>query len=57
MISELKQYNVSPEILENMAGEVENETLRYKLMDIAKIYNEFEKKLLPQRQRLLTDSE
>ena len=43
MISELKQYNVSPEMLENMAGEVENETLRYKLMDIAKIYNEFEK--------------
>ena len=45
MISELKQYNVSPEMLENMAGEVENETLRYKLMDIAKIYNEFEKNL------------
>ena len=32
-------------MLENMAGEVENETLRYKLMDIAKIYNEFEKNL------------
>ena len=45
MISELKQYNVSPEMLENMAGEVENETLRYKLMDIAKIYNDFEKNL------------
>ncbi|WP_455539494.1 helicase-exonuclease AddAB subunit AddB [Terrisporobacter sp.] len=42
MISELKQYNVSPEMLENMAGEIENETLKYKLMDIAKIYNEFE---------------
>ena len=42
MISELKQYNVSPEILENMSGEIENETLRYKLMDIAKIYTEFE---------------
>ena len=45
MISELKQYNVSPEILENMSGEIENETLRYKLMDIAKIYTEFEKNL------------
>ena len=44
MISELKQYNVSPEMLENMAGEVENETLRYKLIDIAKIYKEFEEK-------------
>lgn len=45
MISELKQYNVSPDILENIAGEIENETLRYKLMDIAKIYGEFEKNL------------
>lgn len=45
MISELKQYNVSPEILENIAGEIDNETLRYKLMDIAKIYGEFEKNL------------
>ena len=52
MISELKQYNVSPEMLENMAGEVENETLRYKLMDIAKIYNEFEKNLLMLLQRV-----
>ena len=45
MISELKQYNVSPDMLENIAGEMENETLRYKLMDIAKIYGEFEKNL------------
>ena len=45
MISELKQYNVSPEMLENISGQIENETLRYKLMDIAKIYGEFEKNL------------
>lgn len=45
MISELKQYDVSPDVLENIAGEIENETLRYKLMDIAKIYGEFEKNL------------
>ena len=45
MISELKQYNVSPDMLEDIAGEMENETLRYKLMDIAKIYGEFEKNL------------
>ncbi len=45
MISELKQYNVSPEMLENIAGEIENETLRYKIMDIAKIYGEFERNL------------
>ncbi|MEG0855762.1 MAG: helicase-exonuclease AddAB subunit AddB [Terrisporobacter sp.] len=45
IISELKQYSVSPEMLENIAGEVENETLRYKLKDIAKIYAEFEANL------------
>ncbi len=45
MISELKQYNVSPDMLEAISGEVENETLRYKLKDIAKIYAEFEKNL------------
>lgn len=45
MISELKQYRVSPDMLENIANEVENETLRYKLRDIAKIYNEFEANL------------
>lgn len=45
MISELKQYNVSPEMLENISGEIENETLRYKLKDIAKIYEEFERNL------------
>lgn len=45
MISELKQYNVSPDMLEAISSEVENETLRYKLKDIAKIYAEFEKNL------------
>ncbi|HSQ87549.1 helicase-exonuclease AddAB subunit AddB [Romboutsia sp.] len=45
MISELKQYNVSYEMLENMSGEVENETLSLKLKDISKIYKEFEEKL------------
>ena len=45
MISELKQYNVSPEMLENISGEVENETLSLKLKDVSKIYKEFEEKL------------
>lgn len=45
MISELKQYNVSYEMLENMSGEVENETLSLKLKDISKIYKAFEEKL------------
>ena len=45
MISELKQYNIAPYILENIATDIENETLRYKLMDIAKIYKEFENNL------------
>ncbi|MEF9991735.1 MAG: helicase-exonuclease AddAB subunit AddB [Romboutsia sp.] len=45
MISELKQYNVNPEMLENISGEVENETLSLKLKDISKIYKEFETRL------------
>ena len=45
MISELKQYNVSPDMLEAMAEEVENETLKFKLKDIAKIYAQFETNL------------
>lgn len=45
MISELKQYNVSYEMLENISGEVENETLSLKLKDVSKIYKEFEEKL------------
>ncbi|MGL5330265.1 MAG: PD-(D/E)XK nuclease family protein, partial [Peptostreptococcaceae bacterium] len=45
IISEMKQYNVSPEMLENIAGEVESETLKLKLQDVSKIYKEFEEKL------------
>lgn len=45
MISEMKQYNISPEMLENISGELENETLSLKLKDISKIYNSFEGKL------------
>ena len=43
MISELKQYNVSYESLENIAGEVESETLKLKLQDLSKIYANYEK--------------
>lgn len=39
MISEMKQYNISPEMLENISGELDNETLSLKLKDISKIYN------------------
>ena len=35
MISELKQYNVSPDMLENISGEMENETFKIKLKDIS----------------------
>ncbi|WP_131058099.1 helicase-exonuclease AddAB subunit AddB [Clostridioides difficile] len=45
MISEMKQYNISPEMLENISGELDNETLSLKLKDISKIYNSFEGKL------------
>ncbi len=45
MISELKQYNISYDMLENISGEVENETLSLKLKDVSKIYKEFEEKL------------
>ncbi|MGL4912511.1 MAG: helicase-exonuclease AddAB subunit AddB [Romboutsia sp.] len=45
IISELKQYNVSAEMLENISGEVENETLSLKLKDVSKIYKEFEDRL------------
>jgi len=45
MIDELKQYNVTYEMLENISGELENETLRLKLQDISKIYEAFETKL------------
>ena len=45
MIDELKQYNVTYEMLENISGEVDNETLGLKLKDISKIYEAFETKL------------
>lgn len=43
MISELKQYSVSYESLENIAGEVQSDTLKLKLQDISKIYANYEK--------------
>ena len=45
MISELKQYNISFDMLDNISGEIENENLRLKLKDISKIYKEYEEKL------------
>lgn len=48
MISELKQFMITPDRLDEIVGEgVENlpENLVMKLKDIAKIYREFEKKL------------
>ncbi len=45
IIGELKQYNITPERLEETANEVESETLRLKLKDVSKIYKEFENKL------------
>lgn len=43
MISEFKQYSVTPENLENIAGEVNSETLKLKLQDISKVYESYEK--------------
>ena len=45
MISELKQYNIGYDMLDNISGEIENENLRLKLKDISKIYKEYEEKL------------
>ena len=45
MISEFKQYNITPELLQHLSAEVENETLSLKLKDISKIYDAFEHKL------------
>ncbi|MGL6107696.1 helicase-exonuclease AddAB subunit AddB [Romboutsia sp.] len=45
IIGELKQYSVSPEALEFVAGDLENETLSLKLKDISKIYKAFEERL------------
>ncbi len=45
MISELKQYNINYDMLDNISGEIENENLRLKLKDISKIYKEYEEKL------------
>ncbi|MEG1311220.1 MAG: helicase-exonuclease AddAB subunit AddB [Romboutsia sp.] len=45
IISELKQYSISAEMLENISGEIDNETLSLKLKDVSKIYKEYEEKL------------
>lgn len=42
MIGEFKQYNISADMLDNICGDLDNETLRLKLKDISKIYREFE---------------
>ena len=43
MISEFKQYSITSQALENVAGEVNSETLKLKLQDISKIYDNYEK--------------
>ncbi|RDY23408.1 helicase-exonuclease AddAB subunit AddB [Romboutsia maritimum] len=45
MISELKQYNITGDMLEHISADVSNETLSLKLKDIGKIYNKFEEML------------
>ena len=45
IISELKQYNVNYDMLEYIAEDIENETLRLKLKDVSKIYEAFENEL------------
>lgn len=45
IISELKQYNINYDMLEYISEDIENETLKLKLKDISKIYEEFEKQL------------
>jgi len=45
-ISEMKRYNVSPEMLEEVCRSAgENDLLRYKLQEINLVYSEFEKRL------------
>lgn len=44
-ISELKQYNLSYEKLDEVSDRIENEMLSMKLKDISKIYESFEKNL------------
>ena len=44
-ISEFKQYNISPDMIETISEDIENETLKLKLKDISKIYQEYEDKL------------
>ena len=41
IIGELKQYNISPDALEAVSADVENETLSLKLKDLSKIYKAF----------------
>jgi ATP-dependent helicase/nuclease subunit B len=45
IISELKQYKISPEELRIASADMENEFLKSKLQDISKIYEEFENRL------------
>ena len=43
MVSELKQYGVKPDGLEEIAGKIEaGDRLKQKLIDISRIYKAFE---------------
>lgn len=44
-LSELKRYNITPDMLEDIKGNLEEELLRGKLEDLRLIYSEFEKTL------------
>lgn len=45
MITEFKRYNITPELLLNCVGDIEEETLKNKLEDLSLIFGEFEKRL------------
>ena len=45
IIGELKQYNISYDMLEYISEDIQNETLKLKLKDISKIYEAFENQL------------
>lgn len=44
-IAEFKRYNVTPEVLEEVYGDVDDEFLKDKLKELSTIYREFEKAL------------
>lgn len=44
-ITEMKRYNITPELMKNMGEKLEEEGLKDKLLEIALIYEEFEREL------------